>query len=542
MTSLPTRLALASLLLAPVACRSAAEYREEADREAYAILDEVRSKLAVEGTFRLERPPERLRVRLEADPTQELPPLGLVDVLQIGAQNSREFQSRREALFLQALDLTLQRWSFSVQEAGVLSAFLDGDRDGATLAGGAGALSLAKLFESGARALGSIGVDFVRNVSTGDAWGAFTSLSLNVTQPILRGFGRDVVREPLTQAERDVLYEARTYERFRRTFAVDAATRYFRVLEQADTLKNEELNYKNLTQLRERNEAFAEAGLLSDIQVDQARQDELRAENRLVEARRSLDERKDELKLFLGLPVEVPLELDPSELERIDRFGDALSDLSSEQAAAIGLRERLDHATVLDQVEDAARRVHVLADALRPGLDARVDVNAVSEQDRPLSFSRQGVSWGLGLDLDLALDRLPQRNAYRAALIALEVEQRDAERSRDEILLEVRDALRTLLAARQSLEIQSGAVTLAERRVESAALNLEAGRASTRDLLEAQESLVQAQNAATAARIDMLLAELSLLRDLEVLRVDADGLGVDVERLRPIPPPEGVTP
>lgn len=542
MTPLRPRLALFLLVALCGACRSAAEHRDDADREVYRILDDVRAKLASEGSFRLERPPERLRLLLEGG-QQQAPALSLVEVLQIAAENSREFQARREALYLEALDLTLQRWNFSVQELGELGAFLSADGDGeAKTTGGNGGLVLSKLFETGARVLGSIGIDFARDLSSGDPWGAFTSLSLNVTQPILRGFGRDVVREPLTQAERNVLYEARSFERFRRTFAFDVASRFFNVLAQVDTLGNEELNFQNLTRLRERNEAFAEAGLLSDIQVDQARQDELRAENRVVEARRSLEDRLDGLKLFLGLPVEIPLTLDSSELQGITRFEVSVEELSEDDAATIALRERLDRANVLDRVEDAERRVGVVADALRAGLDLELGVTGVSDRNQPFDFSGDNVSLDAFLTLDLPLDRLPERNAYRAALIALDAARRDEERSRDEVRAELRDAQRALTAARQSYEIQSGAVVLAERRVESAALNLEAGRASTRDLLEAQESLVQARNAATQAQIDKLLAELAVFRDLELLRVRPEGLSVDVDGLRVDPPEQELLP
>ena len=68
--------------------------------------------------------------------------------------------------------------------------------------------------------------------------------------------------EPLTQAERDLVYEVRAYERFRKTFAVDVASRYYQVLSQMDEAKNAELNYSNLATLSERNRALANAGRL----------------------------------------------------------------------------------------------------------------------------------------------------------------------------------------------------------------------------------------------------------------------------------------
>ena len=65
---------------------------------------------------------------------------------------------------------------------------------------------------------------------------------------------------------------------------------------------------------------------------------------------------------------------------------------------------------------------------------------------------------------------------------------------------------------------------LAERRVESTELKLEAGRAQTRDLLEARDSLVVAQNAQVSALVDYKLARLTLLLDMEELVIDKQGV------------------
>ena len=52
-------------------------------------------------------------------------------------------------------------------------------------------------------------------------WGIDPSIRL----PLLRGAGEHIVTEPLTQAERNVIYEMWDFERYKRTFAVDIATR-----------------------------------------------------------------------------------------------------------------------------------------------------------------------------------------------------------------------------------------------------------------------------------------------------------------------------
>jgi outer membrane protein TolC len=127
------------------------------------------------------------------------------------------------------------------------------------------------------------------------------------------------------------------------------------------------------------------------------------------------------------------------------------------------------------------------------------------------------------LTVDLPLERTVERNAYRESWIQLERTVRDFAQLEDLVKSQVRDRLRALLEAREGQRIQADAVKLAERRVDSARLLLDAGRAQTRDLLEAQEDLVSAQNDLTAALINYRIAELELQRDMGVLRVDGEG-------------------
>jgi hypothetical protein len=60
-------------------------------------------------------------------------------------------------------------------------------------------------------------------------------------------------------------------------------------------------------------------------------------------------------------------------------------------------------------------------------------------------------------------------------------------------------------------------VRLAERRVESAKLNLQAGKATIRDVLDAENALVEARNALTAALVNHAISKLELDRDVGTL-------------------------
>jgi outer membrane protein TolC len=89
--------------------------------------------------------------------------------------------------------------------------------------------------------------------------------------------------------------------------------------------------------------------------------------------------------------------------------------------------------------------------------------------------------------------------------------------------------LRTLLEARESIRIQAEAVRVAQRRVDSTNLFLQAGRAEIRDLLESQNALNSAQDALTNAVVNYRIGELRLQRDLGVLEVNNRGDWVEFD-------------
>lgn len=522
------------------------EYRQQADDLAYPLVENQRRAVLGEepGEFTIEPASDSLRARLDAEiaargadpeaPWPALENLTLIDCLEIAAENSRDFQTRREQLYQSALNLTVQQWRFQAQPSGGGAAGFDGNLQEATTLSGSSFLGLDRLFGFGAVVLSDIGLSLGRSLTSSDGFNPVSTAGISITQPLLQGFGRRIVIEPLTQAQRNLLYEVRSYERFRRTFAFDVASRYFRILQSVANLDNELNNARSLTAVRERNEALAERGRLSDIQLDQARQNELAAENRVIDTRQGLQAQLDDFKLFLGLPVQMELTLDTDELT--SRVDDGLQEVALDQNTAIrvALNARYDHLTTLDRVIDAERQIYITEDALEGVLNFITTVNATSDPDDLFSFDSDEVTWSAGIDFTLPVNQVPERNAYRNAIIGVNRARRDAIESADTIVADIRDRFRELTTRKQSFEIQDLSTKLSERRVESSRLNLEAGRAQTRDLLESQDALIASQNARVGAAVDYQLAVLAFYRDLEVLAFDGGGLRLDEQRLSEI--------
>src|SRR5262245_407672 len=189
--------------------------RESADAQVYPLLDAVAASVTGSAKHeQVERPVDTLRVRLleKKEPVR----LALQEALDVGAENSRDFQRQREQLYLVGLTLTQQDWNFRLHYGAGADATVSGvGNDSASLAI-RDSLNASQNTTAGTRIVAGFVNTFLRSLTSGldGKWNPSSILSLAITQPLLRGFGERIVREPLTQAERNVLYQMRDYERF----------------------------------------------------------------------------------------------------------------------------------------------------------------------------------------------------------------------------------------------------------------------------------------------------------------------------------------
>ncbi|MHC5009687.1 MAG: TolC family protein [Planctomycetota bacterium] len=498
-----------------------------ADQEVYRILDCRRPEVPqLKGTLDVD-----LADRLaEAQRSRRTFQLSLRDALAVAAVGSREYLDRREDVYLAALDLTGVRNDFAPNFFGSLGGGANTDRDGTTVEGRVDA-SVERALETGGSIIAAFAFDFLRGITTGDPLELAQSiLRLDILLPLARGSGW-VAREPLTQAERDTLYAMRNFARFQQEFTVDIATRYYRLLQDHQTYLNEEATYASLLQLLERQNAMGAegAGRIPDFEVDQTRQQVLRADDQRQAAYIAFESALDRFKLDLGIPTDVEIELSESDLETLQEAGPEPSPIAADEAPGLAVRRRLDLENVRDIYQDALRDVLVAADALGPEVTLRIAPDLVGPSNRPLDLEDLDLDNLIDLDIDLPLERTAERNAYRAALIQASRARRDVERLEDQIILEVRQDLRDLDRARRSYDIQVEGVRLAERRVDSTRLLMEAGqgRVTTRDRLDAEDARLQARNRLIAALIDHAVARLSLERDVGTLLVNAEAMWVE---------------
>ncbi len=255
----------------------------------------------------------------QLDPAQRV---NLENILEIALINSREYQTRRETLYRVALRLSLQRFDYDLKflsRGNGTSLNYNHERAGGIEVNRLSAptsLGITRSLYTGGDLVARFANDVVLtfNGPSGYSSSVGSELFIDLFQPLLQ---RDVRFEPLTQAERDVVYAARDFVRFQKTLFRDLASQYYALLL---TYRGIAINTQDyFSNLREFNRAAAteRAGRIPLFQVDQFEQNVLRSRGNVINSCNSLEGALDRLKVRIGLPTEMPLNVALSELEEL---------------------------------------------------------------------------------------------------------------------------------------------------------------------------------------------------------------------------------
>lgn len=465
------------------------------------------------------------RYLLEDTPDEQMADIERIDLtraLEISQDSAREFLTAQESYILSAIRLLIERHLFNPRLFNQTSATFAGDgTDGRFTAAMTvlNELGVRQRFQRGGEVTASWLVEATEDLREGatDRYQQSSSIVLTGNFPLLRGAGA-VARESLVQAERDLVYAARTFERFRRSLLVSIATDYFNLLQQRASIDNQLARIESLERLVEQTQGLIDAGRLREFQLGIARNDLLSAQASLAQQRDSYRLAEDRFKVRLGLDIDRPVIIVPVSLELPE------PDISPRDAAARALDYRLDLQTTRDQVLDARRGVQVARNGLLPDLDlsARIDLPTDPDVDEPyLAYSGEDLSYSAGVTLDLPLDRVTEQLNLRSAMIAVERAIRGYEEDRDGVVVEARSSVRAIELARFQLNLAQEQVAINERRL--VGQELDQGSVTPQEILDTENAILNAKNARDRAQADLRIAILRYLLSTGQMRVENDG-------------------
>ncbi|MBC8354909.1 MAG: TolC family protein [Planctomycetes bacterium] len=248
--------------------------------------------------------------------------LALEDIIELALLNSREYQAQKETLYRTALRLSLQRFDYDLKfstSGNRIATNYTHARDGGITVNrlrGPSGYQVDKMLATG----GTVLLRFANNLvltfngTNGFATDIGSDIVLDIEQTLLQ---IDVQFEPLTQAERDVVYAARSFARFRKTLYTTLASQYYALIRSYRQVEIESQNYLTLARAFDQAEAEYRNNQEPRFQVDQVEQNVLDGRSQLIGTCNNLEQSLDSLKIRIGLPTETPINIDLTELEQL---------------------------------------------------------------------------------------------------------------------------------------------------------------------------------------------------------------------------------
>lgn len=342
------------------------------------------------------------------------------------------------------------------------------------------------------------------------------TLSLELTQPLLRDFGREVNLAPLRRAESQA--RAADLETRNAIFSILQQTEvaYWRL---ADAYQRRELRLSNLElaeKLLEEARERQELGLATRIDTLQAEANLAQRQEQIIRAEQAIRDAVDTLLSTIGtLDEGLSLELQLA----VDSLPESTGSLRDfDQVMETALQRNFDtniQGEVLQQLEQQ----RILArNEERPQVDVSLSgsyngLSPVSGRDAfAQAFDRRGDDWGLSLSLNLPWGARAARSNLRQTLHRIDQEEVRLAEIKQDLLRSIRSTYRDMSASRQQLNAAQLVVELQEATYEQERGKYDEGLSTFRDLLEIQRDLDQAKLSLLDAKLAAIESEINLSR------------------------------
>lgn len=336
-----------------------------------------------------------------------------------------------------------------------------------------------------------------------------SELKFFLIQPILRDFGRRVTEQGILFAIKD--REISVQDLRERAFDVLSQVRdaYFDVLRYRDELTYREASVALAEKVLAENQARVKVGVLPPVEVLEAEVGLKLRQRELLDAERNYSDSLDILAVLVNVPA--PVEVAGEEL------GQPAIESDEEQGLRSALEKRPDILRRLKEIERLALESKIARNRTLPALDLFASYSHKGlggDYDDALDDIASGEleNWEVGLNFSYPIGNREARNEYLRTRLRLKGNHARLAQLKEEVLREIRAAIRLLEVSGKKIEVASRGRDLAEEQLRTLLKRKEVGLATTRDVLEGEEDLAEARTEFTAALADYNKAVTDYLR------------------------------
>lgn len=337
-----------------------------------------------------------------------------------------------------------------------------------------------------------------------------SSLALGVSQPLLKGKGRDVQTAGIRAAEMSVQAAGMTVEHSTAELAANVKRAYWELVFALDDIEVKKLSLQLAERLRSETQQKIEAGALAPVEIYQPESEAALRDQELIASERNASAAEDALKLAMNVrewnrrivPADTP---DESAKDAID----------TDAAISDALENRRDIRAAERRAEAARYLLGSAADARRPelALSGGLAFNGLSGSATN-SVTESDYGWNVALNYRVPLENRAASGAYASAMAEEEKANLASMLLRQAVVKEVRDAARNAKVAGRTIDAAQKTSLAFRKRMEAEQSKFDVGLSTASDVLNAQTLYARALSGEKRALVDyaQALAELERVR------------------------------
>lgn len=339
------------------------------------------------------------------------------------------------------------------------------------------------------------------------------ALTLMISQPLLRGFGKEYTLAHLRGAEYGYRSTMRAFTLAQSNLFIRTITALYEVLKAKKSVLLNTESYHRVRKLYQAAVLKSKIGLSDPLDVYRAEIEMRHAEDALKSSDDRLEGSEDTLRDILALSsdtsitLDLPIKYDPKEIDL-------------ERALDIAEENRVELAQAYDQEQEAIRLSMVAKERLLPEVNlvfnfANTGANEVFTS--AWDFRRRESTWGVGFTTSTDFNPCAAKAGYDQALIASAAAGRNVEQIKANLSFDVKRTIRNLERTKERIALQSKQIHSAQGELRLAQIKFDRGLGNNFDLIQAEKSLRNAELAYWHALIDYIVGEYQLIGVLGML-------------------------
>lgn len=332
------------------------------------------------------------------------------------------------------------------------------------------------------------------------------TFSLSVTQNILKNFGRRINTTAIRVARNNRRISSSLFQDRVINVVSDIENFYWELIFAIQDLEVKKKSLVLARNLIRRNKIQVEVGTLAAIEIIQAEASVAIREADLITAERLIRDNDDRLKRALNLPKNFrawDVRILPTDTPNVIRRA---PDIQKSYGKA--LKDRPDYAQAKLDIENKNIQVKFAKNQLLPTLDltGSIALNGLSDELGKAGFFGRGefYKWVVGFRVEFPLRNRAAKSTLTRAKLETAQALLSLKNREQQILLEVREAVRGILTAQKRVSATRAARVLTERRLDAGEKKFAVGLSTSFELLFFQEDLARAQSIEARAITDQI--------------------------------------